>query len=195
MASRMLFFLVLICPVLFHFILFFRRVPGLQHFSQSFFFFFFFFSFRVKDSLLILPESPFHTEVGVQYECSTEFVWCWDKPEETGLDSKCCSCWECIVTRLCSCVGTGTINLETLSWTVLILFLCPKNAKGKHKHILKGCLTWAQPPTEAEWHWVSWPGSPSTLAICVKCVHSPPAIFGAGLPLWNVTPSSLYHYF
>lgn len=44
----------------------------------------------------------------------------------------------------------------------------PKNAKGKHKHILKGCLNWAQ-PTEAECHWVSWTHAPSTTAGCVKC--------------------------
>lgn len=37
----------------------------------------------------------------------------------------------------------------TLSWTVMILLLWPKNAKRKHKHVLKGRLNQAQ-PTEAE---------------------------------------------
>lgn len=61
--------------------------------------------------------------------------------------------------RLCG--GMYAINLETLPGTVLILLLCPKNAKGKHKHTLKGRLNWAQ-PTEAECHWASRSRSPST---------------------------------
>lgn len=61
MASRMLFFLFL-------FGLLFRRKEGTL-LAAFFTVFFSHFPCRFKDSLLILTVSPFHTEVGVLYEC------------------------------------------------------------------------------------------------------------------------------
>ena len=120
--------------------------------------FFPYFPWRWKYNVLILSISSFHTEMSVQYEHLNSM---WMVLGQDGRDR--------VGFLTLFALGLHSNTFMLMKWnvhhksrnTVLILLLCPQNAKGRHKHILKGCLNWVNqqkqagpalpPPWLSEW--------------------------------------------